>query len=164
MKNKYNLAFFVLAVVLIGWLSWYFSDKQVIKRQLIELSWDLSKKGDESTMEMALKMREVKLLLAAESLVVIPERKYSESVGQDMIIRHLMYYRDLYETLTVTFEKMVIDIPDKGEARVESAVVLLKQELGKTAIQVRAPVELMLHKQDKEWLLRKATVPEILVE
>jgi hypothetical protein len=164
MKNKYNLALLVLAVVLIGWLSWYFSDKQVIKRQLIELSWNLSKKGDESTMEMALKMREIKLLLAAESLVVIPERNYSESLGQDMIIRYLMYYRDLHEILTVTFEGMVIDIPDKGEARVESAVVLLKQYLGKTAVKVHAPVELMLHKQDKKWLLRKATVPEILVE
>jgi hypothetical protein len=166
-KNKYTLIISALSVLLIGWLSWYFSDKQVIKRQLIELSWNLSKKGKESTMETVLKMREVKLLLATENFVVIPERNYSESLPDDLIIRYLMYYRDRYENMTVTFEDILIDIPVKGAAEVSATVLLLRQKLRKEPAEIQASVELILKEQEEkggnEWLLHKATVPEVLL-
>lgn len=167
-KNKYTLMIIsVLSVSLIGWLSWYFSDKQVITRQLIELSWNLSKKDKESTIETALKMRAVKLLLAAENLVVIPERNYSESLPDDLIVRYLMYYRNRYENMTVTFEDILIDIPVKGAAEVSATVLLLRGKPQKEPAEIQASVELSLKKQEekggKKWLLRRATVPEVLL-
>lgn len=165
MKNKKNLILLALALVLIGWLSWYFSDKQVVKRQLIELTLNLSKKKGESTMETALKMRGVKAVLADNCTVIIPESKQSESVENDMIIRYLMHYRDRYRTLSVNFEDMLIDIPVKGEAQVLSTVLLVKNTSGKEPISVRAPVALTLKKQkDKDWLLHETVVPRVLLQ
>ena len=166
--NKKYILLFVPAILLLGWLAWYFSDKQVIKRQLLELSWDVSKEEEESTMEMALKMREIKLQLSEKNIVVIPERNFNETVEEDLIIQYLMYYRKRYETMTVSFENMLITLPEKGKAEVTTTVFLDRKEPQHEPTQLQAPVDLFLKKNEKDsgrdWLLYKAKVPEILVE
>ncbi|MCI5145055.1 MAG: hypothetical protein D3923_05870 [Candidatus Electrothrix sp. AR3] len=163
--NKYISIAFVLAVILCSWLGWYFSDKQVIKRQLIGFSWDLSKEEEESTMETALKMRGIKAGLAAKCLVLIPEGNHSKNLENEMIIRYLIYFRNRFERISVLFaEDMSITIPTKGEAVVQSTVLLHKQKMGQEPVNVSAPVELSLKKQEGEWLLNQAELAKVLVE
>lgn len=163
MNNKYTIGGVLLASVLLGWLVWYFSDTQVIKRQLTELSWNISKKGKESTMNTALKMREVQGGLADKCLLVIPERSHSEYLEKELAIRYLLYYRNQFEMIYVVFDSMEIDFPAAKEARVQSIVVLQKKKKGKEVVEISASTKIGLKKRDGKWLLYQAEIAEALI-
>jgi len=153
-----------LALVVTGWLCWYFSDTQVIKRQLIGLTWEVNKKNSqESTIETALKMREVKAALAADCRVTVQSR-INETIERDIAITYLMYYRDRYETIAVSFKQIDIQFPVKGEAAVQVSVLLKRQKPQVAATEVTAPVMLRLKKQDGNWLLTQAEIALALVD
>jgi hypothetical protein len=168
MKKKYILIS-IPALLLLVWLGWYFSDKQVIKRQLTELTWNLNKEKKEATLETALKMREIKQMLAADIRAIVSERNYSEILAHDMLIRYLMYYRDRYQTLTVRFTNLLIELPAKGEATVSATVLVQRKKQQNDIEELSEPVEFLL-KKDKEqkggrdWRLVEARVSAALVE
>jgi hypothetical protein len=81
-----------------------------------------------------------------------------------MAIIYLMHYRDRYEVLTVTFEEMDITFPAKGEAVIQSKVVLQKQTGQPPPAEVTAPVKLTMKKQDGDWLLTQAEVAAALLD
>ena len=164
MVNKLLVSGLVLLLVLGGWLGWYFSDKQVVKRLGIGMSWDISKEGRESTVQTALKMREIKNVLAADCTVIIPERSYRESVDRDMIISYLVYHRQRYSLITVTFADMWVDIPAKGKAVVQLRAHLLRQQGQAEPVEESGDVEIVFKKENREWLLSSVTVPVKLVE
>ncbi|MCI5209024.1 MAG: hypothetical protein D3910_09550 [Candidatus Electrothrix sp. ATG2] len=168
MKNKYILIS-IPALLLLVWLGWYFSDKQVIKRQLTELTWNISKEGKETTIETGLKLREVKQMLATDVRAIISERNYNKSLAGDMIIRYLMYYRDRYETLTVRFTDLQVELPAKGEATVTATALVQRKKPQNEQEQLNEPIELLLNKAKektggREWRLIQASVPATLVE
>lgn len=168
MKNKYILLV-IPALLLLFWVGWYFSDKQVVKRQLNELTWNLNKEKDESTLETGLKMREVKQMLASDVRAVVSERNYSETLPHDMLIRYLMYYRDRYETLTVSFEDLLIELPAKGEAAATATVLVQRKKPQDDPEELREPVELLLKKdtekkRGRDWCIVEATVSANLIE
>jgi hypothetical protein len=165
MAKKIFIVTLVLTIALGGWLAYYFSDKEVIKRQLTDLAVELGKKGQESPIQMALKMGKVKKMLAKSCLVTIPERGYSEVLEQDLIIHYLIYHRNLFALLTVAFEDVIVDIPVKGQATVQSTVRLRRQNTAQTeSVEESHQVEIALVKGDKKWLFHKVTMPEGLVE
>jgi hypothetical protein len=167
MKNK--ALFSIPFLVLIIGLAWYYSDRQVIKRQLNELTWNISKEEQESTLDMALKMGEVKQMLAPSVQAIVSERNYSNSLPYDMIIRYLMYYRNQYETLAVSLTEPVIEFPEKGKATIAVTVGVQRTQAGKEPEQLNEPVELLLEKntekeRGRKWLLIQASVTAALVE
>ena len=168
MKKKYILLS-IPALLLLLWLGWYFSDKQIIKRQLTELTQNLTKEKDEPTLETGLKLREVKQMLASEIDALIPERNYSQTHQRDMIIRYLMYYRDRYDTLTVSFESLLIELPAKGEAAVAATVLMRRKGPQNGLEELSGPVEFLLKKDKEEkagrkWKLVQGTVPATFIE
>ncbi|CAK8716485.1 hypothetical protein GMJAKD_05660 [Candidatus Electrothrix aarhusensis] len=169
MKKNYILIS-IPALILLILLGWYFSDKQVIKRQLNELTWNLNKEKSEPTLETGLKMREIKQMLAPDVRAIVSERNYRETLAHDMLIRYLMYYRDKYETLTVSFEDLLIELPAKGEATASATVLVQRKKQQNDLEELREPVELLLRKKDKEqkggrdWRLVEAKVSAALVE
>lgn len=165
MAKKIFIIALVLAIALGGWLAYYFSAKEVIKRQLTGLAVELGKEGQESTIQMALKMGKVKNMLAKGCLVTIPEMGYSEVLEQDLIIHYLIYHRNLFTRLTVAFEDVIVDIPVKGQATVRSTVRIQRQNMTQTeSVEERHRVEIALVKGDKKWLFHKVTMPEALVK
>lgn len=147
-----------------GWLTYYFSDKEVIKRQLTGITLALGKEGQEQALQMAIKMREVKNTLAVSCLVTIPEREYSETMEQDLIIRYLMSYRHRYALLTVTLEDLHLDIPVKGQAVVQTTVRLRLQSAPQAEpVEESHHMTFSLTRVDKKWLFQTITVPETLV-
>ena len=167
--NKKYILFSIPALLLIIWLGWYFSDKQVIKRQLNELSWNISKESEESTLDTALKLGEVKKMLPPNFRAIVSERNYSESLPYDMIIRYLMYYRDRYDTLSVSFTDLVIELPTKEEATVSTTVLVQRKKAEDEPEQLNEPVEFLLKKntekkRGRKWLLVQASVTAALVE
>ena len=163
-KNKVAVGGGILALVLISWLCWYFSATQVIKRQLVGLTWEVNKKSSqESTMETALKMREVKAALTESCRVTVPETHFNDVLERDSAIMYLMYYRDRYETISVSFERMNITFPAKTEAAVR-ANVLLKRQKGQAApAGVAAPALLTLKKESGGWRLTQVELDAALV-
>jgi hypothetical protein len=166
MGKKIIIATLALTVVLGGCFAlYYFSDTEVIKRQLSGLAAEIGKEGQEPPMAMALKMRTAKNALAKSCLVVIPERGYSESLESDLIIQYLIYHRNRFALLAVAFENMTVAIPAKERAAVQTAVRLRHLKAGQTELAEEVyQVELALVKRDKKWLLDKVTLPEALVE
>jgi len=147
-----------------GWLTYYFSDKEVIKRQLTWITVALGKDGQEQALQMAMKMREVKNMLAVSCLVTIPERGYNEALEQDLIIHYLIYYRNRYALLTVTLEDLHIDIPVKGQAVVQTTVRLRLQSSPQAEpVEESHHMTFSLTRVDKKWLFQAVTVPEALV-
>lgn len=147
-----------------SWLTYYFSDREVIKRQLTGIAVALSKEGQETPIQMALKMREVKNMLAESCLVTIPERGYTEALEQDLVLHYLIYHRNRYSLLTVAFENVIIDITAKGQAALQSTVRLRLQNTAQTEpVEESHQVEFSLAKGDKKWLFHTVTMPEALV-
>lgn len=167
--NKKYILFSIPALLLLISLGWYFSDKQLIKRQLTELTQNLTKEKDEPTLETGFKLREIKQMLASEVRALVPERNYEQSHARDMIIRYLMYYRDRYETLTVSFDSLLIELPAKDEATVSATVLMQRQGTRNGLEEFSEPVELLLQKNKEEkggrkWRLVQGTVPVSLIE
>ncbi len=165
MGKKFALITLVLVIILGGWLAYYFSDKEVIKRQLTDLGVELGKEGPEPPIQMALKMRQVKNMLGKTCLVTIPERTYHEALEQDLIIQYLIYHRNRYTLLAVAFEDVIINIPAKGQAEVQSTVRLRRQDTTETdSIEEMHKVEISLIKGEQKWLFDKVILPEALIE
>jgi hypothetical protein len=154
----------VVTVVLSVWLSYYFSDKKVIKRKLTEVAQNLNREEDETAMQIALKMRDIQDLLATSCRVIVVERDLNDLVERDMIIRYLMYHRNLYDLINVSFEEMLIDIPTEGMAIVQATVRVLKVADPSAPVEELAQVELNMEKREKEWLLHQIILPETLLE
>ena len=152
-----------LAVLLISWLAWYFSDRQVIRRQLVAMAWDISREPQESTMETAIKMRDVKAVLAPQCRVTVPEKHWDENFERDMGIMYLMNYRSRYEMLAPSFEEMAIDFPAGNEAAVRATVLLKRQKQQGQPTETSAPVKLTLQKTDGDWLLNHAELAAALL-
>lgn len=165
LKHKYPILGVTLVLVLLSYLCWYFSDKQVVKRLVIGLSWDVSKEGPEGPVETALKMRNIKLVLADIITLQVPESaKYTaESLGSDMGILYLRHYRDRFDLLQPTLEKVRVALPIQGEAIAQGKVYLQRQERQAELHEVSASVEFHLKKEEGQWLLHKAVIPEILL-
>ncbi len=165
MQKKIVIAALVLVIAVAGWLAYYFSDKEVIKRQLGGLAVELGKEGQETPLQMALKMGQVKNMLAASCQVTIPERRYAEALEQELIIRYLIFHRSRYASIAVTFADLVVDVPAKGEAVVQSTVRLSRQKANEAeASQEVEPVEIVLAQGAKKWLIQAVTMPEALVD
>ncbi len=165
MFNKLIIVALVLAVVLGSWFAYYFSDKEVLKRQITGLAGELDKKAGETPIQLALKMRAVKDQLADRCRVVVPERSFDEALEQDLIIRYLMYRHNSYEVITVAFEDLYVDIPTKGEATAQLTVRINMNKANQTeAVEESGQVELTLKKGEDNWLLHTVIVPENLVE
>jgi hypothetical protein len=168
MNTKY-IVMSIPALVLIIGLGWYFSDKQVIKRQLDELAWNISKEEKESTLDTALQMGEVKKMLSQNVQAIVSERNYSESLPHDMIIRYLMHYRERYERLSISFTDIVIALPEKGKATVSVTVGVQRIKAGNEPEQLNETVAFVLKKntekqRGRKWLLVQANVTAALVE
>ncbi len=167
MSKKTALLILILTSILLGsWLTYYFSDKEVIKRQLNGLAAQLSKEGQETSIQMGLKMAQVKNRLHNPCQVVIPERKYMQPLEQDLIIRYLMYYRQRYAQITLTFENISINIQHKGQAMIRAEVHLLRrtQTNQDELLSEVYPLDFSLAKQDKIWEIMQVTLPEAITE
>ncbi len=161
--NTKLIAGLIIVAVLGGCLGYYFSDKLVIARLLNDLAWDVSKEEDESTMGTALKLKEVKNLLADDCRLIVPERSYEETVERDMVVQYLLYHRQQYGLITVTIEEMLITFPADGQAVVQCRVRLEKEMVQAEPEVVTAEVEFVL-KKDTDWLLDGVTLPESMLE
>jgi hypothetical protein len=163
-KYKYPIVGATLVLLLLSYLCWYFSDKQVVKRLVVGLSWDVSKEGPEGPVETALKMRNIKLVLAEVVALDVPgSTRYSESLASDMGILYLRHYRDRFDLLQPTLDKVLVTLPAQGEAVVQAKVQLQRQKRQEELHEVSASVEFYLKKEEGQWLLHKAVLPEILL-
>ena len=90
MKNKLIIA---IAIALLGsgwWLFYYFSDKEVIKRQFITLAKVIGKKGKETPLVIALKIKTVNEFFAQGCEVAVPERNFLKVMEPGLVIRYLI--------------------------------------------------------------------------
>jgi hypothetical protein len=167
MSKKTALIILILSSILLGsWLTYYFSDRQVIKRQLAALAMEISKEVEETPLQMALKMGRLKNRLLNPCQVVIPERNDIHSLEPDSILRYLMYYRQRYAQISITLEQVEINLTSGEEAMVQTTVHLLRQTtLAQTDAMVEIqPIELILIKHETVWQIKQVTIPESLTQ
>ncbi len=167
MTKKTTILILIISSLLLGsWLTYYFSDKNVIKRQLGQLATEISKDGQESPIQMGIKMGRVKNRLVNPCQVIIPERNTMQPLEQDSIIRYLIYYRQRYAQLSMTFTNIDIHLVKKTEATVQTTLHLLSQTQPnqENIINEMHAIEFHLVKNDKTWQIMQVTVPVSLIE
>ncbi len=163
MRKKLIMLALIVVVALGGWLAYYFSDTEVIKRQLAELAVELSKEGKETPVQMALKLRTVKEMLAPSCQVTLADSDHVEELERDMIIQYLIYYRQRYVALRVHFAAVEVDIPAKGEATVQTEVHLYRtRTAGLDTPPEQHPVEIFLDQDEDMWLIQAVNMPDAL--
>lgn len=163
MAKKLISVALVLAIALAGWLVYYFSDKEVVRRQMGLLAVELSKDGQETPVQMALKLRKVKDMLAQSCRVTIADRHHVEELERDLVIHYLLYYRQRYGVINVVFAGMEIDIPAKGKATVQTMVNLeRRKKAGDEPLTEQHKVEIGLHKGEENWLIHAVSMPDAL--
>ncbi|MGV1098599.1 hypothetical protein ACUUL3_04220 [Thiovibrio sp. JS02] len=164
MKNgKRLLAVIVVVAGTAGWLFHYFSDKEVVKRRLAAIAVELTKEGEETPVQIALKMKPVKDFFAPACEVLVPERNYHERLEPGMAVRYLIMYRARHATLRLTLEEILVTIPAKGRAEVSVLVHVVANQGLPDLLDETHRLELALEKREKTWLLDKAILPEDLV-
>ncbi len=155
----------LISMTLAGFWLHYYSDKAVIKRELSILAMAISKSQQENPIEMSLNLGDIKKRLIDPCQVVIPEKNFNQSLTYDLIMRYLIYYRQLYLTIDLTFTNVVINLPEKKKAVVQITVRLLRQHKEKIAVQEELyPGQFILKKEDKKWRIQEVTLPLLLIE
>ncbi|MHB1184312.1 MAG: hypothetical protein ACYC4A_06385 [Desulfobulbia bacterium] len=163
MKRKGFIAVVVLLVGVGGWLLYYLSDQQVIKRTFTALAVSLSKDGEETPVMIALKMKPVKDFIAPACEVTVPERNYHEMLEPGLITHYLIAYRSRQANLHVALEEILVKIPSKGRGEVSALVHVTANYNQPDFFEETHRVMFSLQKQEKNWLLNKATLPDALV-
>ncbi len=165
MRKKIIIGGLLVALLGSAWLFYYFSDRQVIRRQLGELAEVLGKEEQESAIEMAMKLRAVQEMLPRRCFVRIPDRDYGKELEQDLIIRYLIYYRQNYRLLHLSWSEMEIELPSAGRAIVQAQARLERRSNKADAATLQEyAVQLALKKGDDKWLLHGVTMPAALTE
>jgi hypothetical protein len=163
MNKKFMIAIVVLLAGVTGWCLHYYSDREVIKRTLSSMAVALGKEGEESPIQLALKMRPVKDFIAPACKVIVPESNYREVLDPDLVIRYLIIYRSRQANLQVTIDKILIDIPIKGSAEVGLLVHVTANRNRPDFFDEVHQVRFSLQKKEKKWRLHQATLPDALV-
>jgi hypothetical protein len=163
MNKKLIISGIVLTIALGGWLTHYYSDKEVIKRQFHAIAQKLSKEGKEAPVMMAMKMKQVMDLLAQYCQIEIPEQGFSEALESGLIIRYIINYRSRQTTLLVAVDEITVEIPDKGRSRVDALVHLTGNSDQPYFFEESHRGEFALQKGEKKWLIHKAVLPGELV-
>jgi len=164
-KNKKNLIAAVVLTVIFGtWFMHYYSDKEVIKRKFVSIAIDLTLEGEETPVVLALKMRPVKEFISQQCEVSIPERDYLEVLEPDLAIRYIIMYRTRHTNLLINYDEMNVDIPTKNQASVNLLVRVAANRDHQNYFEETHQVECYLEKINKTWFLKKATLPEALMQ
>jgi hypothetical protein len=163
MNKKIILALIVLLAGVIGWALYYFSDQQVIRRKFTAIAVSLSKDGEETPVMIALKMKPVKDFIAPACEVTVPERDYHEILEPGLVTHYLILYRSRQANLHVALEEITVEIPSEGRAEVSALVHVTANYNQPDFFDETHRVTFSLQKQEKNWLVRKATLPDALV-
>jgi hypothetical protein len=167
MAKKISIVLLIMAIACGLWLRFYFSDKEVIKRSFHELAAEISKTEGESTIQMALKMKQVKDKFSSPCQVIIPERSYNNPVEQDLVLRYLIHYRSRYTTIELQFAEMVIQVTSAENATIQTTLHISRRgatEQTANDRQERYPLDLLLVKVEKKWRIQQVTMPRRLLE
>jgi len=163
MNKKIIMAVVVLLVGGIGGFLYYFSDRQVLKRKFTAIAVSLSKEGEETPVMIALKMRPVKDFIAPACEVTVPERNYHEILEPGLITHYLILYRSRQANLHVALEEIMVEIPSEGIGEVSALVHVTANYNQPDFLDETHRVTFSLQKQEKIWLVHKATLPDALV-
>ena len=163
MKRKFIVVAVVLLVGVAGWFLYYFSDQQVIKRKFIGIAGSLSKDGEETPVMIALKMRPVKDFIGPACEVTVPERNYREILEPGLVTRYLIMYRSRQANLRVTFDELHVEVPGEGRGEVSALVHVIANYNQPDFFDEVHRVTFSVQKQEKDWLLHRATLPDALV-
>jgi len=163
MNKKSIIAVIVLLVGGAAWFLYYFSDRQVLKRTFTAVAVSLSKEGAETPVMTAFKMKPVKDFIAPACEVSVPERNYHEILDPELVTRYLISYRSRQANLRVALEEILIEIPDKGRAEVSIMVHLTANSNQPDFFDETHRVTFSLQKQEKNWLIYQAVLPDALV-
>ncbi len=165
MSRKTSIIGLILIALMGTWLKYYFSDLMVIKRNLTKLAVAISKEEQETSMQMALKMKKVKHHLTNPCQVIIATRNTMVPLESDLIIRYLMYYRQRYTNITLTLDPIEVDIPQKDRATVHTTIHLRREgQTSQTTIQETEPLEFSMIKADKTWRIEQVIIPATIVD
>ncbi|MDO9041189.1 MAG: hypothetical protein Q7U64_02455 [Desulfocapsaceae bacterium] len=159
MKRKMIIAVVVLLAGITGWCLHHYSDREVIKRTLSSIAVALGKEGEESPIQLALKMRPVKDFIAPACKVNVPESNYHELLDPELVIRYLIIYRSRQAKLQVAIDGIQVDIPGKGSAEVSALVHVTANQNQHDFFDEVHQVNFSLQKQKKKWQLHQATLP-----
>jgi hypothetical protein len=151
------------ALLLGGWLLQYYSDEAVIQRRFHELSQEISKDGKETAMALALKMRPVKEFLAPECEVLVPERRYRETIESSLAIRYLISYRERHPLLQISMEEFQVEFPSKNSAKAAVLFNVVTDPKQADTADTGYALQFTLQKSEKEWLMHQAVIPERLL-
>jgi hypothetical protein len=163
MNKKSIIAVIVLLVGSAAWFLYYFSDRQVLKRTFTAVAGSLSKEGEETPVMTAFKMKPVKDFIAPACEVSVPERNYHEILDPELVLRYLISYRSRQANLRVALEEILIEIPDKGRAEVSILVHVTANSNQSDFFDETHRVTFSLQKQEKNWLIYQAVLPDALV-
>lgn len=163
MKRKSIIAFVVVLLGVGGWLLYYYSDHQAIKRKFAAIAVSLSKDGEETPIMIALKMKPVKDFIAPACEVTLVERNYHEMLEPGLVTHYLILYRSRQANLRLALEEISVEIPSKGRGEVSALVHVTANYNQPDFFDETHRVQFSLQKQEKKWLIHKTTLPDALV-
>ncbi len=163
MQKKLILPLFILLVGGTGWYLHYFSDKEVIRRSFQDMTISLAKEGEETPIQVALKMRPVQDFMAPVCEVFIPENSYRETMDPGLAINYLIYYRARQITLQIIIDEISIKITDKTTATADILVHITANRSQPQFFDEKHQTQFSLVKDNKKWRVRQATLPQALV-
>lgn len=163
MKIKYILIA-LLAIVIGIWAGYTFfqSEEKKVKKQFGYLSEWVSKDPGEKALATANKTKNIGTLFSEGCSLKIPVPSLSGHSSPQEISGYAARYRSYFSKLSLQFDDLVIDFPEKGTAKATLTARLSgTSTMGESIDEIRE-LQCLLKKTEKGWLFRDVEVIEVL--
>lgn len=162
-KIKYLLIPLILIAAGIGtWFTLSQNEERKIKKQFRLLSEGISKKEGENIFTMDQKIKKVGALFDDTCEIHIPAYSLSGTLTREEITSYAARGRFHTKELHMKIHDLKIYIPDEGDAQAHLTVRLIGRLITGEAIQEAHEIECYLRKKEKQWLLTRVEVVEVL--
>lgn len=120
MVNKRNLAMAAVAVIGIGigFFLVFQSDEAKIKQQFSVMADKIEKQADESDLMAAASAHGIENLFGPSVRIEIPSYSVDQTFSKPDISAHALYFRGMYQEMTISFHDFQIQFPCENTAEV----------------------------------------------
>lgn len=163
MKTKRVIGI-VIAVGVIVFLVFRFleNDEKIIRKQFAQLAEWGSKKASDQPLEIAAKTKKIANMFDETCEVEYQERERIREYQRQDISRMAYTILNRYEKSTIKFYDIFIDFPSETRAHVTLTARLIGTPRGEETIEDIHEAECILEKIEKEWLISRIMIVDVL--
>ena len=162
--NRKNLLIILVLIIAGAGTAWYFlqSDTRRIKKQFGYLSEYVLKEGQENTIMMALKVKNIGTLFSKRCVLEVEQYMMTGTYSPEQITSHAATARVQFTKVELKFYDINIEFPVEGKALITATANLAGTTKSGEIINDAHEIVAEMKKVERDWLFGRISVVEVL--